>query len=668
MSNSDRAKADGGISYDFSIPALAPKAPPPPIRISFLAVVSFLGIAFFLVSGILLLPLTGFQSDEVMFLNDLWHPQAALSTIGIRHHLLPSMMMSYLGALKSWLYLPIFKILGASTFAVRAPMLLLAAITILMTGKLLRRIQGRTAGVIVVVLLSTDVVFLLTSVFDWGPVVLQNFLLVSCLLCALKWFEDRQDRFAFLTGLAIGLALWNKALFLWNLSGLIIALLLLALPLLIRIWRWKAAALLALGLCLGSYPLLKFNLRTEGSTLKGNAHLSPSGLLDKAWYFSYAIDGRAAASANVDLSNPNPDHAAHPLQSFAIWLPDHLGANPSSGRFFVGLLLIACGLVLAEGSQRKWILFFLISGFIGWLQSAMTPDAGRSLHHTVLFWINWYAALALAMGCIAKWRRTEVSKKLIGAVTAILVAAGALTILVEYGDLIRHSSTTPWTDADVALAANLSALGAQRALTTDWGTGNVIVARSSDKIAVNEEVFNLNGGNFDREEFDGCKAPACWVVTHIPDKLMLPRASQTLQNSFRTENLVPNDEKIISDTHGTPTFLVFAVHSQGPAPQTNTQPLPAAFPSSKPVLLATPNVIVSPGGTGRTTITWQVPANMSVEVHVDRPDGVVFASGKGPGSSQTGFWVKNGMQFFLQDVTNGNSTTVAQVKVEVHPR
>ena len=668
MSNSDRAQADGGVSYDFSIPTLAPNAAAPPIRISSSAVASLLGITLFLISGILLLPLTGYQSDEVMFLNDLWHPREALSTIGIRHHLLPTMMMSYLGALKSWLYLPIFRILGASTFAVRAPMLLLAAVTILMAGKLLRRIQGRTASVIAVVLLSTDVVFLLTSVFDWGPVVLQNFLLVSCLLCAVKWFDGRQDRFAFLTGLIIGLAIWNKALFLWNLSGLVIALLILAFPQVIRLWKWKAAALLALGVCLGSYPLLKFNLRTQGSTLKGNAHLSPSGLLDKAWYFSYAIDGRAAASANVDLSNPNPDQAAHPLQGPAIWLADHLGPNPSSGRFFAGLVLIAFGLIFAKGSQRKWILFFLISGLIAWLQSAMTPDAGRSLHHTVLFWINWYAALALAMGCIARWRIPAVSRKLVGAATAMLAAAGALTIAVEYGDLLRHSSTTPWTDADAALASTLSALGAQRAVTADWGIGNVIVARSADKIAVNEEVFNLNGGNFDREQFDGCKAPACWVVTHVPGKLMLPRASQTLQDNFKSENLAPGEEKIISDTHGTPTFLVFAVHSRGPAPQTNTQALPAAIPSSKPVLLATPDIIVSHGGTGRTTITWQVPANMSVEVHVDRPDGAVFASGKGPGSSQTGFWVKNGMQFFLQDVTNGNSTTVAQVKVEVRPR
>jgi hypothetical protein len=650
MSNPELPSPRVAQSYNYSIRTLGPKAPPAPLRFSYLTLAAAVAVALFLVSGLLLLPLTGFQYDEVMFVYELWHPEAAIATVGTHHHVLPSMMMSYLGALKSWLYLPIFSVFGYSVYAVRLPMLLLAAITILLSGKLLRRIQGKTAANVMIVLLSTDVVFLVTAVFDWGPVVLQNLLLVSGLLCALKWYASKLDRYAFLAGLAYGLALWNKALFLWNFSGILVASLLFALPVFVRLWRWKAAVLLALGLIIGSLPLLKFNLETSGNTLKGNAHFALSAIGDKAWYFSRAINGRAAPPVNSDP-------ASHP------------GPTPSSWRFPAGLLTIAFGLSIAGGLQRRWIAFFLVSGLIGWLQSALTLDAGGSSHHTVLFWINWYAAVALSVGCIADWR-APVSRKLVAAGISALAILGVLTIAVEYRDLLRHSSTAAWTDADAALAAKLAALGAHHVVTTDWGIANAVALRSQNRLTVAEEVFNLLGHNFDLNEFRHCKAPDCYLVTHVPPKLMLPKASVNLEVSFKDNGLAEGPETVISDTHGTPTFRIVPIVAgeQNETDATAVPPTPAV--SSKPSLLATPAVIFTRGEIGRTTLTWNVPADMLVEVHVNAPDGTLFASAKGPGQDQTGFWVKNGTQFFLQNVSEGKArtaeNTVARVTVEVH--
>lgn len=671
MPDSNQMAVSGRRAYDFSIPALAPKAPPAPLRISYWSIASLLSLVLFLLCGLLLLPLVGFQTDEVMYVYNWWHPEQALSTIDLRHHQFPAMMMSYLGAFKSWVYAPVLDVFGPSVLAVRLPMLLLGGLTILLTGNLLRRIQGKTAAAIAVVLLSTDVVFLVTAVFDWGPVVIQNFLLVLGLLCLLKWYDTRRHRFAFLTGLIWGLALWNKALFLWNLSGMAVALLLLALPMILRAWNTKAAVLFALGLCVGSYPLLKFNVQTGGSTLKSNAHPEFSSIGAKASFLEHAVDGEVAPAATVDLANSNPDRLGHPFSQTASWITDHLGSAPSSWRFPIGLLLVLCGLAAANRVQRKWILFFLISGVLGWLQAAITPEAGGSIHHTVLFWIPWYAALGLSAGSIAAWR-THFTGPAIASVTALLVLGGALTMAVDYGDLIRHSPTTPWTDADIALTSKLAALGATRVVTADWGIADVIALRSRDQIAVDEQVFNLNGGNFDRDQFEQCKPPSCWVVTHVPGKVMLAQASQTLQRSFKEDGITPTAETVLADTHGTPTFLVFTPVSAKEAAANASERLPPAAVSSQPTLLATPAVIISKGGTGRTTLTWQIPANMFVEVHVDKPDGALFASSKGPASSQTGFWVKNGTQFFLQDVTNGKArnagNTVARVTIEVRPQ
>lgn len=74
---------------------------------------------------------------------------------------------------------------------------------------------------------------------------------------------------------------------------------------------------------------------------------------------------------------------------------------------------------------------------------------------------------------------------------------------------------------------------------------------------------------------------------------------------------------------------------------------------------ASPNpVIVAPGQSlGQTTISWNTSASNSVEVRVGSPGGSLFATGTGLGSQQTGVWVTDGMTFYLQDASQGTSTS-----------
>jgi 2-polyprenyl-3-methyl-5-hydroxy-6-metoxy-1,4-benzoquinol methylase len=59
-------------------------------------------------------------------------------------------------------------------------------------------------------------------------------------------------------------------------------------------------------------------------------------------------------------------------------------------------------------------------------------------------------------------------------------------------------------------------------------------------------------------------------------------------------------------------------------------------------------------GLGKTTLSWLAHGASKVEVHVDAPDGLLFAR-HGPGrfSQATGQWVHDGMTFYLQDVSKG---------------
>jgi hypothetical protein len=86
-----------------------------------------------------------------------------------------------------------------------------------------------------------------------------------------------------------------------------------------------------------------------------------------------------------------------------------------------------------------------------------------------------------------------------------------------------------------------------------------------------------------------------------------------------------------------------------------------------------PNPFIPDGnGLGHTTLTWTSALTNKVEVRVNRPDGNRLAeSGPGSFSINTGQWVRDGMTFYLQNVSNGlpltSANTLARVTVTASP-
>jgi hypothetical protein len=90
-------------------------------------------------------------------------------------------------------------------------------------------------------------------------------------------------------------------------------------------------------------------------------------------------------------------------------------------------------------------------------------------------------------------------------------------------------------------------------------------------------------------------------------------------------------------------------------------------------LSASPNPAPPADSTGlvQVTLTWGAPGASQVEIHVGGPGGVLMAGGGASGTTTTGVWVSNGMQFYLQDVSGGkpltSENTLAKVTVIVRP-
>ena len=156
-------------------------------------------------------------------------------------------------------------------------------------------------------------------------------------------------------------------------------------------------------------------------------------------------------------------------------------------------------------------------------------------------------------------------------------------------------------------------------------------------------VFNEIAGNFLESDLE---------ITPLVDALI------TLDN-FLIDNAV------------LPSYHVYLVcqKTENPFPMQSRNVLPPTAPifrtrdldaltiSPRPLglIAAEPNPFQADSqGRGCTTLSWMTYAANRVEVHVDAPDGLLFArSGPGIFSQGTGQWVRDGTKFYLQNVSKG---------------
>jgi hypothetical protein len=130
-------------------------------------------------------------------------------------------------------------------------------------------------------------------------------------------------------------------------------------------------------------------------------------------------------------------------------------------------------------------------------------------------------------------------------------------------------------------------------------------------------------------------------------------------------------DNFLIDNNVLPSYHVYMVcqKTDNPLPMQTRNILPPAasvFPSGeleeltvkpRPMgsIAAEPNPFQADSqGAGCSTVSWMTYATSKVEVHLDSPDGPLFAeSGPGLFSQTTGQWVRDGTRLYLQNVSDG---------------
>lgn len=522
----------------------------------------FSACCFFILAGFAIIPYLGIQNDEALFAAPLYLQNSKEFSITVWHRQIPLMVMTYIGTLKSLLYLPIFSILGASVWTLRVPMVLCGALTIFFFFKLASRAVGSRGAAIGAFLLATDPSFLMTNTVDWGPVALSQFFLVTGCFCLLRFAQSKEHSMRDLAigFFLLGLGLWNKALFFWILAGLCAGAIVIFPGELKRLLSWRRAVAAALAFAFGAFPFLLFNIRQPNATLAASAHFdSPRVAFSKWRGMETAVRGSALfgyfTTESWEVEHPKAPSTVH--GKIAVWIEQHAGEHRGNGMEYA---LVAALLAAAWARYRRAALFSLVFMGVVWGLMAFTHDAGVSVHHCVLLWPFPQFLVAIALACIP-WRA-------IGWLVAALLVAMNLWVIVTYiAQFERNGAGLTYSDAIYPLSDALKdspdPAHRQPIWMMDWGMLNPLALlhqgrlelRSGDPLFATDhpsaEMLDITRRMLDESD--------ALFVGHAPGRDMFPDVRKRLDRTLAATGKKKIVLQTISDSNGRPTFEIFQI-------------------------------------------------------------------------------------------------------------
>lgn len=524
-------------------------------------VLSVLGVLCFLYvscAGLVLLPYPGVQADEALFATAIYTPEETAHSFGVGSDFrFSTMVLSYIGALKAWLYAPILSAWPPSALTIRLPVLLLGATTVVVFLRLMLRAGGPAAAGLGALLLATDPVFILTTTFDWGPVALQNLLLVFALLLAARFYQEADYKALYASAACCGLALWNKAIFLWLLVGLVAAAALLWGPQLrCRLSRRQATVTWTCFL-LGALPLLAYNLGSGFGTFRGREQ----SLRDFAMKISVLRNSLEGDVLFGYMTRPEwqaaPARASNALEEASLRISNFTGKQRNGSGFW--MLILAVATAFWTPGRRRVLAFFLAVAAMAWIQMLVTAQAGTSAHHTVTLWPLVFGFVAIALAKLSALRR--VTAKAVCAVVVLAVTRNALVVNEHLADWIRYGPSAVWTDAVFPLAERVRKANPARLVWVDWGVAEPLTLLLEGAVSAEHAIRPYDRKSWDEQERERAlrllRDGETVYVDRTEGNHVFPDLSRLLNGLASQEGYHRQVLDTIRDRHGRPMFELY---------------------------------------------------------------------------------------------------------------
>jgi 4-amino-4-deoxy-L-arabinose transferase-like glycosyltransferase len=496
------------------------------------------------------LSLPGLQYDETLFVNaaTLRVPGDYISH-SIHHflflhslHGIPLMVYPYIGALKSWIYAPVFSLFGESAISIRLPAELIATAGLLLVYPALRDLINRPVALLAFAALCFDNSLFWLTRDDVGPTAIELFMKCAGLYCVARYARTGSVRWVVLLLITLGLGVFNKLNYVWVVDASVLASVVTAFALRDELSARRTAVIVwVLGLVVLYGCFIAYYIHNHISQLEGGG-VSLS-VLPYTW-------PRYLAGIKLVLSG--------------VWFYDYALQSTGPRMVFVWLVVILFVVgALASLLPRSRNLPVAVLGLVTLVMSAQTLatyQATAGWHYVSVY---PYVTIVAAYGVwvlatvILRRRRGYVLVAMAAALVGALAYDGVL--MAKYDRQLQQEPTfSAWTPAIYALSSYLQTRPGD-VLTADWGILNPLFALNPSERYVALE-FELEGGAA------GAAAAASQaaslpgpkvVVTHVADKQVFAgndaRLRQALRGHLRLLRVVDGDAN-------TPIYDVYAYH------------------------------------------------------------------------------------------------------------
>jgi hypothetical protein len=405
----------------------------------------------------------GLYYDECIFIN------AALGeTSGPFIHKvmfgIPTMIMAYIGALKSYFYAPVFYLFGVSPATVRTPVIVLTACTLIISFFLARRLFGAMLATLFVGILATDPALIYNVRLDYGPVALMMFFKVSALFFFFRMIETKYSRYAWMLAASLLLGIYDKLNFVWFVSAFgVAAVLFYAGDIRKAFVANKKGFLAPLVAFLGLFLVLIIELIIPALTYNTGSPQS-IGFVERvislgtiykmtmngSWTFAFVMAG---GEVPATLSN-------------YLLLPMGLGLVV----VLLGIFKKSIKMSATKTGRHLWffsVIFILVS-----VQIVVTRQAGGA-HHMMMLYPFHYLILFSLVQAVQPMVASRYSKLALGAFCAIYLTVLSSNVCAD----VRYSSAfqsgngivPKWNPAIYRLSDLLEKYPCDAVVCVDWG-------------------------------------------------------------------------------------------------------------------------------------------------------------------------------------------------------
>ena len=404
--------------------------------------------------------LPGIYYDEILSLAPAAGEQPYLKCFG-----LPLMVFPYIGALKFWIYSPIFALFGVSPVSVRLPAILISCGTLALGYSLVRRILNAQWSVAFTAACAVHPGFVLLTKVDWGPIALMLFLKALCLVLLFKWLEGPQRICWSVVAVCI-LGFFDKFNFIWFVVALAVSTSAIYGPEIFRKLRTvPVRALVAIAIALVAVGLLL--LWIVYPLLQKSHSRAFAGRFSYMWSLYEATSTGAATAYLWFKSAPT--------------VPSWTGWGVLTVTAILLLLTLVSYCLRASANTKidtqtlKFCLWSLLMFGIIWLEIVLTPQAGGP-HHLIMVFpfdlLSGFSAAFLFVSTFSQMRRSVVLLE--GCVLLIYLASNLRSLemhFIKFGDM--SSFRGRWSPHVELLAAflNKKANNVDFIYTIDWGIG-----------------------------------------------------------------------------------------------------------------------------------------------------------------------------------------------------